>query len=194
MSKSIDELFREIIIRNELGADLDEALCFSDPDGVRSGKSGWSFGACQFDTRNNDYAIACLRDCGFTDHEIKGIVNQTVDVAPLNKRLQANAGTIIEYDNRQLALCLRAAEKFVARYEIPLADTAALLSLADTVNQYGSLGAGSAARLLAVAKPITAGDILAMKLEWKYAKSGPRQYADTVRRHDNIMAVMAEAA
>ena len=192
--KTIEELFRAIIIRNELGADLDLSLCFSDPDGVRSGKSGWSFGAVQFDTQNNDQAIACLRDCGFTDAEIKGIVNQTVDVEPLNKRLQAHAGIIIDYDNRQLRHCLRAAEQFADRYQVPLADSAALLSLADTVNQYGSLGAGAAATLLAPAKPVTAEDILAMKLEWKYAKRGKRQHDDTVRRHNNIVAVLAEAA
>jgi len=190
MSKPIDALFRKIIILNELGADLDEALRFSDPDGIRSGKSGWSFGAVQFDTKNNDQAIACLREIGFTEAEIKGVVNQTIDVTPLNKRLAENAGTIIEYDNRQLVHCLRSAERFSDQYRVPLADSAALLALADTVNQYGSLGAGSAAKLLAPARPVTAADILAMKLTWKYAQEGKRQHDDTVRRHNNIMQIM----
>jgi len=194
MSKTIPELFREVILLNELGGDLNEALRFSDPDGVRSGKSGWSFGVCQFDTRNNEQALACLRDCGFRDGEIKDIVNQSVDVSVFNKRLQDHAGVVIEYDLRQLQHCINQALAFASKYEIPIAETAALLALADTVNQYGSLGAATAKRLTDLERPITAADILAVKLTWKYARLGDRQRRDTIRRHENILAVVAGAA
>lgn len=188
--KELKELFREIIIENELGGDLNEALHFSDPDGVRSGKSGWSFGVAQFDTQNNDQAIACLRDCGFTDAEIKGVVAQTIDVKPLNKRLQDHAGVIIEYDQRQLQHCIDRARAFVDSRKIPLADTSALLSLADTINQYGSLGDGSARHLLDLGRPVTIDDITTMKLAWKYGKAHPK---DVVRRQENIKKVMERA-
>jgi hypothetical protein len=187
VSKTLNDLFREIILLNELGGDMAEALKFSDPDGVRSGKSGWSFGLCQFDTRNNDQAIACLRDCGFTDGEIVGIVNQTIDVTPLNKRLQDHAGVIIDYDTRQLSHCLTRAGNYATGRGIPLADTAVLLSLADTINQYGSLGDATAIHLIGLKRSVTLDDITAMKLSWKYGQKYPK---DVIRRQDNIRRVV----
>ena len=64
--KTLNEMLYEIIVLNELDGNLNASLRFSDPDGALSGKSGWSFGPCQFDTQNNAAALACLRDCGFT--------------------------------------------------------------------------------------------------------------------------------
>lgn len=189
MPNDLLSVFRKIIITNEIGPDMDEALKFSDPDGVRSGKSGWSFGAVQFDTKNNASAIACLKDCGFTDAEIKIIVNQTGDITPFNKRLAEHADIIEEYDERQLKRCLDGAKSFVDRYQIKLADDVALLSLADTINQYGSLGGGTAGRLKVLEHPATAEDILAIKLTWKYAMTGKHQHDDTERRHNNVVSV-----
>jgi hypothetical protein len=190
VSKTISELFREVILLNELGGDMNAALCFSDPDGVRSGKSGWSFGVAQFDTQNNDRAIACLKECGFTDAEIKGIVNQTIDVKPLAKRLQDHAGIIVDYDQQQLQHCINAATKFASDYNIPVGETAALLSMADTVNQYGSLGPATAKRLQDLGRPITLDDITTIKLSWKYGQTHPK---DVKRRQENIRKV-CEAA
>jgi len=64
------------------------------------------------------------------------------------------------------------------------------LMTADTVNQFGSLGDGSAAHLLALSKPVTADDILAMKLTWKYAMTVPGGKADTKRRYSNVITVV----
>jgi len=192
MKREMIDLLREAIILNEVGSNLDLALSFSDPDGIRSGKSGWSFGACQFDTQNNDQAIACLQDCGFTGAEISGIVAQTIDIKPLNRRLQNHAGVIIEYDNRQLAHCLRGAIRFASDHSLPVGETAAMIALADTINQYGSLGDATARKLANLARPITAQDILEIKLTWKYARRGERQRKDTIRRHDNIIQVVSK--
>lgn len=187
--KTVSEIFREIILANELDNNLDFALRFSDPDGVRYGKSGWSFGVCQFDTQNNDQAIACLKECGFTPEEITGIVNQTIDVNPLAAKLKANADIVAKYDAEQLSYCIRKAQRFADNYHIPVADTTTLLALADTVNQYGSLGDGSAAYLRKLQRPITAKDVLDMKLTWKYSQT-PRGRADTKRRYDNLIKVV----
>jgi len=185
-------ILRDVIILNEVGNDLDLALEFSDPDGVRSGKSGWSFGAVQFDTQNNEQAILCLKECGFTTEEIKGLVEQTIDVRPLNQRLKDHADIIAKYDNRQLQHCLKSALQFTSTYNIPIAETSTIISLADTFNQYGSLGGKTAKRFTTLERPVTAQDMLDIKLTWKYAKRGKRQRKDTIRRHNNIMAVMGK--
>ena len=186
--KTINEMFRSIIALNEGGESV--AYRFSDPDGVRSGKSGWSFGLCQFDTRNNGEAIKCLVDCGFTHDEIHGVVDQTIDVVPLAARLIAHKEIVDRYDMVQLQHCLDSAGNFAANHNIPLADSAAFLMTADTVNQFGSLGDGSAAHLLALSKPVTADDILAMKLTWKYATQVKGGKEDTKRRYSNVITVV----
>lgn len=186
--KNINEMFREIIALNEGGPTV--AYKFSDPDGVRSGKSGWSFGLSQFDTQNNGQALACLRECGFTDAEIAGIVSQTVDVKPFAARLEANREVVDRYDMAQLQHCLNAAGQFAENYGIAIYDSHALLALADTVNQYGSLGNGTAAYCRQLQRPVTGPDILAMKLTWKYSQTRVGR-ADTIRRADNIAKVVA---
>jgi hypothetical protein len=185
--KTVNELFRDVIALNE-GGDV-FALTFSDPDGVRSGKSGWSFGLCQFDTQNNDAALECLAECGFTEEEIAGICHQTINVKPLERKLREHADVIARYDMAQLQHCLDAAGQFLEGYKLAVQDAAALLAIADTINQYGSLGNGAAGYLRRLNHPATAGDILNMKLTWKYAQS-QRGYHDTVRRYQNIMQVM----
>jgi hypothetical protein len=186
---SLIHLFREIIRRNELGNC--SSLEFSDPDGIRTGKSGWSFGACQFDTKNNPLALRCLIECGFTDAEIDGIVHQTCDVGPLEQKLQSNAHIIETWDCNQLQNCIDRATTFSYQYKIPVVDSAALLSLADTVNQYGSLGNGSASFCRKLSRPVTADDVLDMKLTWKYSQTEHGK-KDTIRRYNNIIAVMAD--
>lgn len=189
---TINELFRKVILANELDNSLPLALKFSDPDGVRSGKSGWSFGVCQFDTQNNDMALQCLKGCGFSPDQIKGIVNQTIDVAPFAAKLKANADTIAKYDEIQLAKCINSAIAFNESHSIPVVDTAALLAQADYVNQYGSMGDGFAKFLNGIDRPIEARDILEFKLEHtKYGREHPK---DCQRRYDNLMKVMRDAA
>jgi len=192
MSKSLNELFYQVILLNELSGNLNAALRFSDPDGERSGKSGWSFGVCQFDTQNNSQALACLRDCGFTEAEIKGIVNQTIAVQPLAAKLKAHAAIIERYSTNQLTHCLNKALNFDIQYGIPLADSAAILAGADYVNQYGSQGQGAVKYYQGLGRPITAMDVLQFKLDCtKYGKEHP---TDCRRRYNNLMKVWKEAA
>jgi len=190
---TLNELFRLVIIANERGGDPSVAWKFSDPDGERSGKSGWSFGDSQFDTQNNAQAIACLKECGFTQEQIDGVVKQTIDVKPLNALLFAHKDIIAKYDDAQLSHCINSAVNFCEARKLPVTDTAALLMLSDTVNQYGSLGDGSAAYLGKLDHPITAEDILNMKLTWKYATASKRGHDDTVRRYDNLIAIVSKA-
>jgi hypothetical protein len=181
------EDFIKIIQLNEIGDD--DPYVFSDPDGVRSGKAGWSFGPCQFDIANNSAAVICLARIGFTKDEIQGLIAQTIDVAPLNSKLKNGAPVIQTFSQNQLRYCVDGATDFINKYHVPCVDSVATLMLADTINQYGSLGHGSASYLLALGRPITAKDVLAMKLTWKYAKASQHNYDDTIRRYNNVVKV-----
>ena len=188
---SLLETFRKIIIANELGGDLTEALKFSDPDGVGSGKSGWSFGVCQFDLRNNSRAASCLRECGFTPGEIDGLINQTVDVRPFEPRLQAAADIVSRYDGLQLKACIERAHYLLDRFTITPADNAALLAVADYDNQFGLSAITGPKYLLGYLKdapqPFTAEDVLTFKLiGTKFGRENP---ADCKRRFANIIKI-----
>jgi len=188
--KTLNELFRMLILANELDNNLKAALRFSDPDGELSGKSGWSFGISQFDTQKNDAALACLKECGFTPAEIQGVVKQTIDVKPLAARLKANASIIEKYDEEQLSHCLNKALNFDVKYGISLAGPDAILASADYVNQYGSQGQGAVAFYKGLGRPITAADVLDFKLKCtKYGRERPK---DCRRRYDNLVNLMKE--
>lgn len=90
------------IFKNEVGDSKDLPYCFSDPDGVKTGKSGWSFGRCQFDTQNNEMALDCLRDCGFSENEISDIINQCADMDKLNAKLLGARGVVDGYDKTHI--------------------------------------------------------------------------------------------
>ena len=189
--KTLNSMFREVILANELSGNVKAALRFSDPDGARSGKSGWSFGVSQFDTQNNDQSLVCLRECGFTAAEINGIVLQIVDVKPFAARLAANAAIIERYDTEQLSYCLNKALNFDSDYGIPVESPGGILASADYVNQYGSQGNGAKAYYKALARPITALDVLNFKLtQTKYGREHPE---DCRRRYANLMKVVNSA-
>lgn len=185
---SINELFYLVILQNELSGNKSAALRFSDPDG-KPGRSGWSFGLCQFDTKHNDQAINCMVDCGFTDGEIKGIVSQTIDVKPLAARLIAHSDIIEKYDEAQLSHCINKAMEFNISHGIIMVETAAILCVADYVNQYGSEGEGIAAYFnsIDIKHPIAAQDVQHFKLE--HTQYGRDHKADCERRYNNILEI-----
>jgi hypothetical protein len=191
MLKTLNEMFYDLILLNELDGNVNAALRFSDPDGALSGKSGWSFGVCQFDTQNNGQALECLRACLFTNAEIDGIVKQTIDVKPLAAKLKAHADIIEAYSTKQLSYCLNSAMNVCTSKAIPATDTAAILALADYVNQYGSIGPQFVKHLLDLGRPVVAQDILDFKLNHtKYGKDRPK---DCLRRLANLTKVMEAA-
>jgi hypothetical protein len=187
--RTLNEMFYDIEVLNELGGNLNASLRFSDPDGVLSGKSGWSFAPCQFDTQNNVQSLACLRECGFTEDEIQGIVKQTIDVKPLAIKLKAHADIIERYSTEQFSYCLNKALNFDLNYGIPVESPGGILAGADYVNQYGSQGNGARAYYWSLNRPITAHDVLMFKLTGtKYGKEHPN---DCKRRYNNIMEVIS---
>jgi len=183
--KSINDLFRDVILLNELSGDESAALRFSDPDGP-SGRSGWSFGICQFDTKHNDQALLCLQDCGFTPEEIDDIRHQRINVRPLAARLRPSV--VARYDAAQLSHCLFKALNATTSNGIVAVDTGAILCLADYVNQYGSIGKGFVGYLQKIGRPIVAQDIQDWKLN--HTKYGREHRADCKRRFGNVMKVL----
>ena len=187
--KTLNEMFYEVILLNELSGNVNVALRFSDPDGVRSGKSGWSFGVCQFDTKNNSQALVCLRECGFIKVEIQGIVDQTIDVKPFAARLKEHADIVEQFSTEQLKYCLDKALNFVLDYGIPVENPGGILAGADYVNQYGSQGNGARVYYKSLGREITAHDVLIFKLgNTKYGREHPE---DCKRRYNNILKVIA---
>ena len=188
--------FRKIIIANELDNSMSHVTKFSDPDGVRSGKSGWSFGVSQFDLQNNPIAAACLRACKFTEDEIQGLIKQTVDAKALEPKLKANAGIIELFDVAQLKGCVDRAKRILSKRDITPANDAALLSVADYANQYHLSDIAKPGYLvhylMRLDRAFTAADVLQFKLTaTKYGREHPD---DCRRRYNNLVRIMKEAA
>jgi hypothetical protein len=190
---SIADTFRRIIIANELGGREGLALRFSDPDGERSGKSGWSFGVCQFDIANNPLAAKCLLECDFSLAEVDALRAQTIDVQPLNARLREHALKICEYDEHQLTGCLQRAARLMEKYSIGF-DEQALLAVADYHNQYYLSDIKKPGYLLyalsQLGRPSTAQDVLDFKLN--HTAYGKKRPDDCRRRHNNIIRICTE--
>lgn len=191
IKQALYDMFRWVILANELDDNPAFITRFSDPDGVRSGKSGWSYGLCQFDTQNNPLALKCLKDCGFSPEEIEGIVKQTIDVKPLEKRLQENKEIIDRYDDIQLSGCVSRAANVMAKHNIMVADDACILAIADYDNQYSlsdNLSPGHLLGYLAgLGRACTAEDVLDYKL--KHTKYGNEHPRDCHRRYENLIKI-----
>ncbi len=190
--KTMEQLFREVILWNEVSGNQNAILRFSDPDGP-SGRSGWSFGLCQFDTRHNDAAVACLKELGFTPAEVNLVRDQAGNVKPLEAKLKAGAAIIERYDTAQLARCLHSALNTTTSNGILAVDTGGILCLADYVNQYGSIGPSFVKYLNEhdLDKDITPAEVQAWKLTTAY---GQKHKGDCERRYNNILKVLRENA
>ena len=187
--ESLNAMFRDLIFANECSRNPNAVLRFSDPDGVLSGKSGWSFGVSQFDTQNNGEALKCLAACGFTPTEISGVVHQTIDVVPLNAKLAANADVIATYDTAQLSLCINSALNCVTSNGLPADNPGGILALGDYINQYGSIGPQFVGFIKALNHPVMAVDVLSFKIH--HTTYGERCPTDCQRRYNNLVQIVA---
>ena len=190
MQSDYAALFRLIMLANELSGNLKAVYRFSDPDGVQTGKSGWSFGICQFDINNNPSATLCLRECGFTTDEIIGLKSQSIPTAPLNAKLRAHADVIDSWDERQMYECLTVPLQRCKNSGITFVDDEAKFHLADYHNQFNmSRGGKMHCYLRSFNRPITREDILKFKLGLPWGK---KRADDVYRRYNNIVRICAE--
>jgi sulfur carrier protein ThiS len=185
--KSLNEMFDEVILNNELSGNLDAAYRFSHAEG---GTSGWSFGRSQFDVKNNSTARALLSKLGFTASQVLAIQDETADPRQWNDRLKAGAAIIDAADTDQLSYCLGIALNFATAHGIPVENPSGILGLADYCNQYGTPGAESAAYYTTLGHPVTAADVLNFKLNHTaYGKANP---ADCRRRYAGVMKAITD--
>ncbi len=194
ISEGIKLLFARCIIANELGNSITLAYRFSDPDGVRSGKSGWSFGVCQYDINNNPNAEKVLKECGFSRAEIDALRAQTIDVEPLNIRLVEHKDVISKWDARQLQECLVRSLTNCMALNTDFSSEEVILHLADYDNQFYFAHDGKLYTWLKyiVNWPLTP----ELFLNWKLKNTawGKDHKEDVERRYDNIRKIYAERA
>lgn len=180
--------FTKIILANELGGDLSLAYKFSDPDGERSGKSGWSFGICQFDINNNPNAIVALREMGFTTDEVARLRAQDVPIEPMNAKLKANAETVNKWDRQQMRECLTLPFQYCTELGVDFTEEESFLAVADYHNQfYMSRGGKMYSWLRTRSCSVSPEMVRDFKLSLPW---GVKRPADVVRRYENIARVM----
>ena len=178
------ELFREILIRNELGGNAGLIYKFSDADGVRTGRSGWSFGVSQFDVNHNPHAVLCLRDCDFTTDEINGLINQSIDTYSLNDKLFFYHEVVDQYDEENFDQSLKHVSNLCNRHRIFLTNET-IYHLADYHNQfYMSKNGKMHTYLKGFTRRVKPVDILNFKLTLKW---GVKRPDDVYRRYNNIV-------
>lgn len=189
--KRITALSMRAITMNEVGGIDDLVYKFSDPDGERSGKSGWSFGRVQFDTLNNFDALYCLEACGFTIYEVVGIIRQDIPMAKLNAKLREQSRVVDQYDNAHVSKSVQHCERLVDSSGIRLDSEDVMVHVVDYHNQLYMSPSGPLHKWLQQqAKPVTAEMILNFKLEktyWGHIRSD-----DVQRRWRNIERILED--
>jgi hypothetical protein len=177
---TITELCKQAIIQNEVGGDLSLAYKFSDPDGVRSGKSGYSFGVSQFDIENNWDGILCLKDCGFRPKDMDRLFEQRGDISDLDKKLKKNALVVDLYDKDHLYRSIQ----HVSIYCGTEMSDETFVHLVDYHNQFYITPNGKMHRFLkSLDHRPTPVDIFEFKKTLRWYEVNP---ADVVRRFETI--------
>ena len=191
------QLFARCLFTNEMGGmPASIVYRFSDPDGERSGKSGWSFGIVQYDINNNPNAILALREMGFTTDEISGLKAQTIaDMSAMNDKLAAHKEIIDGWDRKQISECLTWPLYLCNEAGADFSSEETYLHIADYHNQFGMSRGGKMHLWIRGLH----GKLLypEMVRTFKYATDyGKKQLAkkdpskdDVRRRYDNIVRI-----
>lgn len=193
ISEELKLLFAKCILANELGGQLSLIYKFSDADGVRTGKSGWSWGIVQYDVSNNPNAIHALRDIGFTTDEIASLKSQDplTDMEVMNAKLFSNKATVDMWDRIQLDECISVAQARVMDTNAELFDKYVLLHIADYANQFGmSRGGKLHSWLKDRIEPVTAEEIRDFKIMLPWGFKRPD---DVMRRYGNIIRLTRQS-
>ncbi len=175
----------QVITANEIGGDQNLAYKFSDPDGVRTGKSGYSFGPVQFDVKHNWTGILCLRDCGFRPKHLARLFEQRGPIDDLNAKLQANKTIVDAYSAQHVGESCEHVLGLLRGSGIQLENMEALVHIVDYHNQFYMSPHGKIHRWLLAHKIVfTPQMVLSFKLTdtaW-----GRKRSDDVQRRYDNI--------
>ena len=175
-----------MLLLNECSGNKDLAYQFSDADGLRTGRSGYSYGVSQFDIENNTEAILTLFDCGFTPKELKRLFLQNSNIDDLNLKLEASRDYVDEADNVHITAMIKHCCIFNA-----IEDCATLAMIIDYHNQLRFDHNGKLHRYLngfiREGRPIDANTIYQFKVN--HTNWGQKRPDDVKRRYENIMEV-----
>ena len=184
--KEFTAKIKQMLLLNECGGDESLIYKFSDADGVRTGRSGYSYGISQFDIENNWDAILTLMDCGFRPKDLKRLYVQVGDISDLNIVLQASADIIDEADDRHVADMIRHCNIFNA-----IDDDSTLAMIIDYHNQLRFDIGGKLHRyllgMLEDGREINANTIYQFKLN--HTLWGQKRPDDVERRCKNTLEV-----
>ncbi|WP_306583838.1 hypothetical protein [Fusobacterium ulcerans] len=173
------EKIMKVIALNEISGNENVICKFSY---VGSGKSGYSFGRSQFDVTHNIKARNFLKNiCGFTDQDIRKLLNLGKDIDYLNERLKLFRNDIDRLDKEHI----RNMVDYVAGLDgLPnFENEKTFVHLIDYHNQFNLSKNGLMHNFIKSKKILTSQDILNFKLGLKW---GREQSQDVKRRYNNI--------
>ena len=177
--KNIDlEKIMYVISLNEISGNENVICKFS----YAGGKSGYSFGRSQFDVTHNIKARNFLKNiCGFSDHDIRKLLNLDKDIGYLNERLKLFRRDIDRLDKEHINQMVNyvASLKELPEFE----DEKTFVHLVDYHNQFNLSKDGLMHKFIKSKKILTSQDILNFKLGLKWGREQPQ---DIKRRYNNI--------
>lgn len=192
MDSKLLPIVRNMLFENELGSDPNLITRFSDPDGLRSGKSGYSFGISQFDIENNWTGILCLKECGFRPKDLDRLFEQSGSITDLNKRLRENSETVLKYDEMHMLESIEHVQRVLARTHHNYSELtlATILNLVDYHNQFYLSIQGKMHKWMLDQSNLNSSMILDFKLNntlW-----GSKNPSDINRRYRNIETLLKD--
>ena len=167
-----------VISLNEISGNENVICKFS----YAGGKSGYSFGRSQFDVTHNIRARNFLKNiCGFSDQDIRKLLNLDKDIGYLNERLKLFRKDIdkLDKDNINQMVNYVASLKELPEFE----NEKTFVHLVDYHNQFNLSKNGLMHRFIKGKKILSSQDILNFKLGLKWGREQPQ---DVKRRYKNI--------
>lgn len=176
---------REALFLNELGGAESLVYRFSDADGTRTGKCGYSYGLSQFDLFNNWYAIMGLKDCGFTPFDLKELFLQNTSITHLDQKLYRARDIVDRLDNEHIESSMKWCSSLIGLRNV---GPEAFVHIIDYHNQFYMSRDGKLHKWIETRiDEITPEDILNFKLE--RTKWGQARPDDVIRRFENIAKI-----
>lgn len=182
----ISDFVRRGLLANELGGCTAVAYCFTDAQG----KSGISFGLCQWDLNNNPKAATILRECGFSNLEIAALESKRLtNKTTLNAKLLDAREIVDKHDNREIGAIVGWVRDCCEDAGVVIGSEEAFVHLCDYHNQFHLDSNGKCIRHLAgLGVPVMAQHVLDYKKTTKWGRDRPD---DVWRRWDNIHRLFA---
>lgn len=198
---NVTNLIFQAITLNEVGATPEKFIySFSDPDGINTGKSGYSFGRSQFDIQNNWKGIHCLEECGFTPAEVTLLFKQNGAVSKLEAKLLANKGIVDKYDTEHIQESINHCLKLVKQCDpsfSPEDNIEAFANIVDYHNQFYLSPNGKLHRYLKQSVADSGVSVLheptlILNFKLNNTKWGRTHPSDIKRRYNNIAKLVSQ--